>query len=223
MYVLLCLPAFLVLTYFSHKCYKYFIFRLSFLFSYSGSSRTIELNRIRVPLPLKKKDRRLYALPVKFGGLGLPDPTQTADAAHTFSRAATQHLSSAIKGRARLCLKEHSAGMRTARAAYKAAKVAANQQEYERLTADLTEDQQRVVHSAASGHPQHRQLAERAPNGSQRQRALRQGLARGHCFASTGSSPKACSHCATGAASSLMGTTPSSAGRAVSSYGGTTT
>ena len=96
------------------------------------------------------EERQLYALPVKFGGLGLPDPTQTADAAHTTSRAATQHLSSAIKGRVRLCLKEHSAGMRTARAAYKAAKVAANRHEYERLTADLPEDQQRVVQRAVT-------------------------------------------------------------------------
>ena len=96
------------------------------------------------------EERQRFALPIKFGGLGLPDPTQTADAAHRTSRQATQHLSNAIKGLVQLSLKEHTTGMRQARAGYKAAKLAANQQEHEQLIADLSEDQQRVLQRAVT-------------------------------------------------------------------------
>ena len=48
--------------------------------------------------PVNSLDRRLTTLPVRFGGLGIPNPAATASPNYTTSRAATEHLVSAIQG-----------------------------------------------------------------------------------------------------------------------------
>jgi hypothetical protein len=92
--------------------------------------------------------RRLYALPVKFGGLGIPDPTRTADAAFATSQAATEHLCDAIRGFVPLRLPDHQAAMRQARSDFKAQKVKACDKELASVLPNLPEDQQRAVERA---------------------------------------------------------------------------
>lgn len=67
--------------------------------------------------------RRLIALPVKFGGLGIPNPTTTANDAFKTSQNATSHLCEAIKGKIKLHLKDHMKAMQDARQDYKKEKI----------------------------------------------------------------------------------------------------
>ena len=67
-------------------------------------------------------ERLLYGLPVRCGGMGVADPTTTADAAYRTSRAAASHLVSAIRGASPFELATHRQQMEEARAAYKKAK-----------------------------------------------------------------------------------------------------
>ena len=94
--------------------------------------------------------RQLYALPVKFGGLGLPDPTRTADAAYATSCAATTHLCEAIRGVRPLRLPDHQAVMRQARADHRAKKAEECDAELAVVLAELPEEQQRAVQRAVT-------------------------------------------------------------------------
>ena len=94
--------------------------------------------------------RQLYALPVKFGGLGLPDPTCTADAAYATSCAATAHLCEAIRGVQPLRLPEHQEVMRRARADHKAQKDKVCETAQAAVLAKLSEEQQQAVKRAVA-------------------------------------------------------------------------
>jgi hypothetical protein len=94
--------------------------------------------------------RQLFALPVKFGGLGIPDPTKTADAAFATSRAATKHLCDAIGGKETLRLPDHQTTMRQAREAYKAQKTKACDAELAVVLDKLAEEQQLAVQRAVA-------------------------------------------------------------------------
>ena len=94
------------------------------------------------------EQRQLYALPVKFGGLGLPDPTSTADATFATSRAATEHLGEAIRGRHKLCLPDHQSTLRKAREAYKSTKTKEHEAELAGVLAKLPEEQKQAVERA---------------------------------------------------------------------------
>ena len=80
-------------------------------------------------------------MPVKFGGLGLPDPTGTAEAAIATSQAATKHLCEAIRGQVPLRLPEHQQAMQRARNEHKKRKEGACEAELEALLAELPEEQ----------------------------------------------------------------------------------
>ncbi len=69
-------------------------------------------------------ERQLYGLPVRLGGLGILDPTSTANAAYSTSRAATEHLTRAIEGKTPFELATHRSTMRKARVQYKKEKAA---------------------------------------------------------------------------------------------------
>jgi hypothetical protein len=85
---------------------------------------------------------------VKFGGLGLPDPTRTADAAYATSCAATTHLCEAIRGVRPLQLQAHQAVMWQARADHKALKAKVCEAEQAVVVAKLPEEQQQAVQRA---------------------------------------------------------------------------
>ena len=52
-------------------------------------------------------DRDLFSLPVRHGGLGIRNPTTTADSSYSTSRCATQLLSDAIRGRCTYSFSDH--------------------------------------------------------------------------------------------------------------------
>ena len=68
------------------------------------------------------EERELYSMPVKYGGLGISDPTVTADSAFATSRAASDHLAAAIKGEGEFNIAQHQQCGREARAKHKANK-----------------------------------------------------------------------------------------------------
>ena len=92
--------------------------------------------------------RQLFALPVKFGGLGLPDPTRTADDAYATSCAATAHLREAIKGLLPLRLPDHQAAISRARAEHKAQKAKTCETELPLVLAELPDELQTAVQRA---------------------------------------------------------------------------
>ena len=102
---------------------------------------------LQVPT-ISPEERRLIALPVRFGGLGIVDPTRTASAAFATSQAATRHLREAIRGAAPLRLAEHRAAMQKARADFKAQKEKECVAELAGLTAAMPVEQQRAVQRA---------------------------------------------------------------------------
>ena len=97
-------------------------------------------------------DRLLYGLPVKFGGLGVADPTTTADAAFRTSRAAAEHLVQAIKGEESFQLAKHRNTQREARAAYRREKLEESKRRSEEVVDSLPEERKRAVNRAMANN-----------------------------------------------------------------------
>jgi hypothetical protein len=86
---------------------------------------------------------------VRLGGLGILDPTSTANAAYSTSRAATEHLTRAIKGETPFELATHRSTMREARVQYKKEKAAKAKETADKVLAELPALQAKAAQRAA--------------------------------------------------------------------------
>ena len=98
------------------------------------------------------EERQLFALPVKFAGLGIIDPTTTAGAALETSRKATDHLSSAIQGRVEVNLRTHRQAVLAARSEHRIVRKARSGAVLSEVISSFSESKQRAVRRAAD-HP----------------------------------------------------------------------
>ena len=71
---------------------------------------------------LSTDERTLFALPIKFAGLGIANPTATANSAFETSKTATKLLSTAIQGLARMDTREHHQSVTRTRSAHQASR-----------------------------------------------------------------------------------------------------
>jgi hypothetical protein len=97
-------------------------------------------------------ERRLYALPVKQGGLGIPDPAKEAEAANKTSKAATSHLTEAVKGRVSFDIGQHISHMKEARSTAREEKDKRHDDEFKSIVARLEPQKQRTVNRAREGN-----------------------------------------------------------------------
>ena len=98
------------------------------------------------------EERQLFALPVKFAGLGIIDPTTTACPPLETSRKATDHLSSAIQGRVEVNLRTHQQAVLAARSEHRIVRKAGSAAVLSEVISSFSESKQRAVRRAAD-HP----------------------------------------------------------------------
>ena len=92
--------------------------------------------------------RSLYALPVRFGVLGIPQPTNTADDSFKTSQNATQHLVDAIRQSSSFSLKMHQESMKNAKTEYKKEKDEKQEKELKALLPTIKEKQEKAIKRA---------------------------------------------------------------------------
>lgn len=95
---------------------------------------------------------RVNALPIKFAGFGIANPTATANSAFETSKTATKHLSTAIQGQARMDTREHHLSVTRARSAHRASRKRENTAAFNTVLQTFPESKQRVLRRAAD-HP----------------------------------------------------------------------
>ena len=86
---------------------------------------------------------------MRLGGLGVLNPTETADAAYSTSKAATAHLTKAIRGEAPFELAAHRSTMRDARAQYKKEKRSHFEERTKEVISELPTTQAKAAKRAA--------------------------------------------------------------------------
>ena len=101
---------------------------------------------------VKDEEKRLYALPVKHGGLGIPDPVRGADKAHATSTAATAHLTEAVKGKVVFNVGEHVTCMKNARSSARAERDKHDEEEYNFIRSSLETNKRRTIARAKEGN-----------------------------------------------------------------------
>jgi hypothetical protein len=105
-----------------------------------------------VSTEVSEDERNLYALPVRQGGLGIPDPTKEAEAAHKTSKAATAHLTEAVKGCVVFDVGKHTSHMKDARSTARTEKDKRHEDELNLVLTRLDPSKQRTVMRAKEGN-----------------------------------------------------------------------
>eukprot|EP00919_Chromeraceae_sp_WS-2016_P045504 GHVR01108336.1.p1 GENE.GHVR01108336.1~~GHVR01108336.1.p1 ORF type:complete len:360 (+),score=49.29 GHVR01108336.1:613-1692(+) len=82
-------------------------------------------------------ERRLLALPTRFGGLDIPDPSTTAEHAHHTSKNSSRHAIAAIKGIVEFSLDTHTQIIREARKEFRSTDNSWKESEYTALKEEL--------------------------------------------------------------------------------------
>eukprot|EP00919_Chromeraceae_sp_WS-2016_P015962 GHVR01037930.1.p1 GENE.GHVR01037930.1~~GHVR01037930.1.p1 ORF type:complete len:400 (+),score=44.96 GHVR01037930.1:2-1201(+) len=94
---------------------------------------------------ITKEERKLFSLPVNHAGLGIEDPTSTADRAYTSSINATQHLTNAIRRNEPFDIDTHIQHSREARTTAKTQTQATHEQLFNETFNNLGSEQRRCV------------------------------------------------------------------------------
>ena len=81
--------------------------------------------------------RKLLSLPVKFSGIGVPDPTASADNHHATSTECTSLLTTSLLGQTTFCLADHKSTMSQGRSAAKLSSLSRSASSFTALTTDM--------------------------------------------------------------------------------------
>ena len=98
------------------------------------------------------EERRLLALPIKFAGHGIVNPTTTAHPAFETWRKASGHLSNAIQGLCEVDIGKHRQSVLAARSTHRASHHRESVASLSDLISTFSESKQRIV-SRAVDHP----------------------------------------------------------------------
>ena len=98
------------------------------------------------------EDRAVFALPVKFAGLGIPNPTTTAKNAFRTSKRAASHLTDAISGQGEIDHITHGQVVMEARTEHRGSRRQEHVANLNSTLAKFADDKQRIVRRAAD-HP----------------------------------------------------------------------
>ena len=94
----------------------------------------------------------VFALPVKFAGLGIPNPTTTAKNAFRTSKRAASHLTDAISGQGEMDHINHGQVVMEARTEHRGSRRQEHVANLNSTLAKFADDKQRIVRRAAD-HP----------------------------------------------------------------------
>ena len=98
------------------------------------------------------EDRAVFALPVKFAGLGIPNPTATAKNAFRTSKRPASHLTDAISGQGEMDHITHGQVVMEARTEHRGSRRQEHAANLNSTLANFADDKQRIVRRAAD-HP----------------------------------------------------------------------
>ena len=98
------------------------------------------------------EDHAVFALPVKFAGLGIPNPTTTAKNAFRTSKRAASHLTDAISGQGEMDHINHGQVVMEARTEHRGSRRQEHVANLNSTLAKFADDKQRIVRRAAD-HP----------------------------------------------------------------------